>query len=186
MVENKSFEKINFNELEMEDEYNECVFLSCDFSRKVINTVLFENCIFKECNLGLAKFSSTNLREVTFEDCKMTGTSFAGIGKFSNTLVFKKSYLNYVNFVGVSLRSTQFIDCNLNEAYFDEADIAFSIFDKCDLARASFFKTNLQEVDFSTAFNFTINPEINKLKKTIFSEQDLRGLVAHLDILIRE
>ena len=71
------------------------------------------------------------------------------------------------------------------ETFFDNADIKNSIFEHCNLERASFAGTNLEKVDFSTAFNFSINPAACKLKKTVFSEDNLRGLVDHLNIIIK-
>ena len=111
---------------------------------------------------------------------------FSGISKFSGIFHFEKSALNYANFYGIKIRNCSFICCNLYEACFDEADLTSSVFDRCDLSRTSFFKTNLEKVDFSSAFNFSIDPSTNRLKKTVFSEQNLRGLVAHLDIVIKE
>lgn len=71
------------------------------------------------------------------------------------------------------------------ETYFDDADIKNSIFEPCNLERASFAGTNLEKVDFSTAFNFSINPAVCKLKKAVFSEDNLRGLVDYLNIIIK-
>ena len=79
----------------------------------------------------------------------------------------------------------RFSACQLNEAYFDEADISSSVFDRCDMERASFYQTNLEKVDFSTSFNFTIDPSANRLKKAVFSESALRGLLSHLNIVVK-
>lgn len=184
MTEVKSIEKINFNDTELDSEYYKCIFISCDFSNLTIVNTIFEECVFRSCNFTLTKFKCT-LRDVCFIDCKMTGVNFTELNRLSNSLAFKKSNMDYVNFVGVKMHKAKFTDCNLNEAYFDDADIASSVFDKCDLTRTSFFRTNLEKVDFYTSSNFTIIPTDCRLKKTIFSEQELRGLVSHLDIEIK-
>ncbi|HIS34771.1 MAG TPA: pentapeptide repeat-containing protein [Candidatus Avirikenella pullistercoris] len=178
-------EKTDFSVTELQDEYYNCTFIGCNFSNQTINNPYFEKCVFKQCNFTLAKFTG-NLKDVRFIDCKTTGADFSGISKFSGIFHFEKSALNYVNFYGIKIRNCSFICCNLYEACFDEADLTSSVFDRCDLSRTSFFKTNLEKVDFSSAFNFSIDPSTNRLKKTVFSEQNLRGLVTHLDIVIKE
>ncbi|MCD7971872.1 MAG: pentapeptide repeat-containing protein [Candidatus Azobacteroides sp.] len=185
MIENKTIEKVNFNEAESEEEYYQCTFRSCDFSNKIITDVHFEKCEFILCNFSLSKLKNS-FREVKFTECKMTGTDFTGIGKFSLSFCFEKSNLAYASFVGLKLKSTSFAECNLTEAYFDETDLTSSVFDRCELLRTSFYRTNLEKVDLSASWNFTIDPAQTKLKKTIFSERGLRGLVAHLDIIIEE
>lgn len=46
------------------------------------------------------------------------------------------------------------------------------------MKRSIFLKTNLEETDFSTAFNYLINPNENRLKKAKFALQGLPGLLA--------
>lgn len=185
MTENETFEKVDFKEMELDDEYNDCVFIACDFSGKAIQNTDFDQCEFRTCNFALARFRAA-LRDSTFADCKMTGADFTEIDRFSNGLVFENSHLDYASFVGARLRKTVFRGCKMDEGYFDNADLAESVFDRCDLKRASFVGTNLEKADFSTSFNFSINPAMCKLKKAVFSRHGLEGLLAHLDIDIRE
>jgi uncharacterized protein YjbI with pentapeptide repeats len=183
MTDLQTFCKVNFTTIALDDEYYQCTFESCDFSNSSMGDAVFEKCAFQGCNFALTKFL-VSLREVKFLECKMTGADFTGIGKSSNTLVFEKSILNYAAFVGCKLRRSVFRESTIVESYFDESDIAHSVFEHCDLSRTSFHNTNLEKVDFSTAYNFTINPATNRLKKAIFSRDNLTGLVAHLDIVI--
>lgn len=185
MAEEKVIDKVNFNSTVLEDRYYRCVFNSCDFSNMTIKNVNFEDCKFCQCNFSLTKLFNF-LSKVKFIECKMTGTDFTGIGKFSDSLYFEGSQLNYATFFGLKLRDCRFTGCNLNEVSFEESNITSTVFDNCDLMRATFFNTNLENVDFSTSYNFSINPTINKLKKAIFSENELRGLVEHLNIIIKE
>lgn len=185
MTEIATIEKIDFSETELDNEYYQCRFVHCNLANMAIPTTSFDSCTFEHCNLMLTRFLNS-MRDVKFVECKMTGTDFTNLNRFSYSLSFEKSQLNYANFFGLKLRKIQFKECNLTEAYFDEADITSSVFTKCDLNRTSFFHTNLEKVDFSSSYNFSINPTTNRLKKAIFSGQDLRGLVAHLDIVIKD
>lgn len=180
----KTIEKIDFKEIKLEEEYSKTKFENCDFSGREIHEVYFEDCVFVRCNFSLTKFYN-NLIGVNFTECKMTGADFTGISRFANTFHFENSVLNYASFIRVKMRESHFVECNLGESYFDDADISSTVFDNCDLIKASFHGTNLEKVDFSTSYNFSINPTVNKLKKTIFSEGELKGLVAHLNIIIK-
>ena len=92
MTENETFEKVDFHEMELDDEYYDCVFVACDFSKLVIRNTDFEKCEFRACNFTLASFKGA-LRDVAFADCKMTGADFTDIDRFSDGLVFENSHL---------------------------------------------------------------------------------------------
>lgn len=47
MTENETFEKVDFHEMELDDEYYDCVFVACDFSKLVIRNTDFEKCEFR-------------------------------------------------------------------------------------------------------------------------------------------
>ena len=90
---------------------------------------------------------------------------------------FVKCDLRCVSFDGLPLRKTVFEDCSLREVQFARADLTGSSFTRCDLARAAFVHTNLEKTDFSTAYNFTLDPDGNRLRKARFSVYGLPGLL---------
>jgi uncharacterized protein YjbI with pentapeptide repeats len=67
---------------------------------------------------------------------------------------------------------------------FTDADLSAAIFDACDLTKSKFENTNLEKADLRTAFNYSINPEINKVKKAKFSLPAVIGLLDKHDIEI--
>jgi hypothetical protein len=52
------------------------------------------------------------------------------------------------------------------------------------MAKAVFERSNLERADFTTSWSYSINPEVNKLKKTKFSLPEIVGLLNNLDIVI--
>lgn len=184
ITENKIFENIDFKHNTLEDEYYNCTFRTCNFSNLSIYESRFNTCTFKDCDFSMTKFKST-LRDVTFNGCKMLGSNFTEVNKFSGGILFEHTHLNYSIFSATRLRKTIFRHCDLNEVYFDDADLSNSIFEHCNLERASFIGCNLEKTDFSTSYNFNIDPNSCKLKNAIFSEHNLRGLVEHLNIIIK-
>jgi fluoroquinolone resistance protein len=60
------------------------------------------------------------------------------------------------------------------------------IFDNCDLKNAAFDQTILEKADFRTAFNYSIDPDNNKIKKAKFSISGLTGLLEKYNIEIEK
>lgn len=67
---------------------------------------------------------------------------------------------------------------------FTEADLTQTTFDSCNLEGAVFENCNLEKADFQTAFNFTLDPERNKIAKAKFSKEGALGLLKKYNIQI--
>ena len=61
-------------------------------------------------------------------------------------------------------------------------DLSQAIFENCDLAGTLFENTILEKTDFRTAYNYSIDPELNKIKKAKFSLPGVLGLLSKYDI----
>ena len=72
----------------------------------------------------------------------------------------------------------------MQEADFTETVLLNSKFDNCDLSKTVFDRTNLENVNFSSAYNFSINPEENKLKGATFNKNNVVGLLSKYEIII--
>ncbi|MDB5274371.1 MAG: putative low-complexity protein, partial [Chitinophagaceae bacterium] len=59
-----------------------------------------------------------------------------------------------------------------------------ALFDHADLLDAVFNGTQLEKADFVTAVNYTIDPELNNIKKAKFSLHGLPGLLAKYGISV--
>jgi len=84
----------------------------------------------------------------------------------------------------MKLANMHFYNCSMKDANFERADLSNSIFENCDLRQANFNQTNLFKTDFRTAFNYEIDPEFNKMKKTKFSNVGLAGLLTKYELEI--
>jgi len=141
-------------------------------------------CEFDGCNLSMAKLHDTALKDVKFKNCKLLGVDFSVCKTFLLALGFEDCLLNLASFHQLKLKDTIFKNCQLWEADFAEADLTGAAFDGCDLRAAMFEYTVLEKADFRTAFNYSIDPELNRIKKAKFSRQGLAGLLAKYDIEI--
>lgn len=169
-----------------EGEFEECTFLNCDFSNSSFSQRRFTSCEFTGCNLSLVKLLDTSLQEVKFQDCKMLGLQFGACHRFGFAVSFENCVLNHSSFYQVNLKRTLFRNCKLPEVDFTEGDLSNAVLESCDLARASFDHTILEKADFRTSYHYSIDPEINRIRKAKFSESGLAGLLDKYNIEISQ
>ncbi|GHU58990.1 hypothetical protein FACS189411_15280 [Bacteroidia bacterium] len=82
------------------------------------------------------------------------------------------------------MKNTRFKNTQLQEVDFVEADLTGSIFENCDLTRTIFERTILEKADFRTSYNYSLDPEANRIKKAKFSLTGLPGLLSKYNIEI--
>jgi uncharacterized protein YjbI with pentapeptide repeats len=173
----------NINSLE-KGEYDNCRFIQCNFEGAHLATIAFTDCKFEDCNLTNAQLNETSLHDVAFTNCKLVGIHFFKYGGFTFSVSFDHCQLNLASFYGMNLANTKFSDCNLQEVDFTEANLSGLTLHNCDLGRAVFSDTNLEKADLRTAFNFSIDPEYNQLKKAKFSLQNVSGLLQKYGVVL--
>jgi fluoroquinolone resistance protein len=192
-IEEKTFDKIDFTQnLLGKGEYESCTFLNCNFSYADLSELKFLECEFSGCNLSLAKLTQTALKDIKFKNCKMLGLNFGDCNEFGFAVNFDTCILDRSSFVDptaslkkrVKLKQTVFKNSQLYEVDFTECDLGSARFDNCDLTGAIFKNTILEKADFRTAINYSIDPEINRIKKAKFSQSGIAGLLDKYDIEI--
>jgi uncharacterized protein YjbI with pentapeptide repeats len=137
----------------------------------------FLDCEFVECNLSLAKLNGVLLNEVQFTRCKLLGVNFSNCNAFLFAVNFDNCQLNLASFYTLKLQEKVFKNCSLQEVDFTQSNLSKTVFNNCDLSRAIFKQANLEKTDFRTSFNFSIDPELNKMYKAKFSKEHLEGLL---------
>lgn len=183
--QNKTFSAINYAENELVGrEFDKCNFKQVDFSNCKIQDCIFSDCVLEDCNLSLAQFPKTGFNSIKFKNCKLLGVDFNPVRDLSFSVSFDNCILDYASFSRKKLRNTIFKKCRLQEVNFQESDLTGSVFADCDLNRASFSNTILNEVDFTSAYNFSIDPENNRIKKAKFSTSGLQGLLEKYNLQI--
>jgi len=178
-AEGKKFEKLDSLAT---GEYEECSFVSCDLTGADLSGFVFTNCRFSGCNISAAKLSGTSLRNVGFTDCKLSGLQFGDCNDFLFEVSFNGCILQYASFYQCQLKKARFSSCNLAETDFTSANLSEAVLDNCDLSLANFENTNLEKADLRTAFNFSIDPVTNRIRKAKFSVNGVGGLLHRFDI----
>ncbi|NJR32918.1 MAG: pentapeptide repeat-containing protein [Chamaesiphon sp. CSU_1_12] len=192
-VEEETFDKIDFTQNPLgKGEYEYCTFLNCNLAYADLSKLKFLECEFTGCNLSLVKLTQTALRDVTFKDCKMVGLDFGDCTEFGFAVKFDNCILDNSSFYDPTspvkkrfkLKQTLFKNSQLYEVDFTECDLSSAVFENCDLTDAIFQHTILEKADFRTAYNYSIDPELNRIKKAKFSRSGISGLLDKYEIEI--
>jgi fluoroquinolone resistance protein len=184
-IEGKTFDKVDFNANPLaKGDYEDCHFINCNFSKTDLSNFFFSGCEFTGCDLSLVKLVKTAFQNIKFKDCKMLGLLIGNCNAFGIAFNFDNCILNHSSFYKIKIKKTVFRNCQLQETDFTEADLTGAVFDACDLLKAIFDHTVLEKADFRNAYNYLIDPEINRLRKAKFSLQGIPGLLAKYDIEI--
>ncbi len=183
--EEEEFSGITFTiETLSKGEYDNCEFINCQLSNLDLSEFTFVDCLFKGCDLSTSKLTKTAFTNVRFKDCKLVGMPFDECHEFMFSVQFDNCLLNLSSFYKRKMKNTFFINCQLEEVDFTETDLSGCEFPDCNLKNAIFERTNLEKANLSSAHDFIINPDLNKIKKARFSVRSLPGLLTKYDLKI--
>ena len=184
-IPDKTFDKEDFTQHSLvKGEYENCVFNNCNFTDSDLSEFKFIDCNFTGCNFTLAKLNKTVFRDIKFKDCKMLGLRLDTCHEFGLSFSFDNCQLSHSSFYKIKIKGTVFTNCQLQEIDLTESDLSGAVFDNCNLAKANFDNTNIEKADFRTSFNYSIDPDLNKIKKAKFSITGIAGLLDKYDIII--
>jgi len=164
--------------------FNNCTFKKCNFAEVDFSGCNFTNCEFDSCNLSMVKFNNAGLDNINFKNSKLVGADFSVAKDFLFSVNFIDCILDYSTFAKKKNKRAMFIGCSLKGADFSEADLTSTVFKSCNLIEAVFMRTILVQANLSEAYNFSIDPEQNNLRKAIFSSSGLSGLLHKYDVVI--
>lgn len=183
LIEDKIFNKVDFAVTQFDKgEYEYCKFSHCNFSDANFSENKFLECEFDSCNLSMTKLGMTVFIDTSFYNCKMTGLNFEHCSDFGFSIFCSNCILDYSIFYKKLLKNCSFKNCSFIESDFTEANLTALHFDKCDFSNAKFENTIMERCDFSTSFNYILNPEANRIKKARFSLAGIPGLLTKYEI----
>jgi fluoroquinolone resistance protein len=181
----QSFQNQNFQKKGLLlGEYESCDFTNCSFLNADLSGIIFSECSFVDCDLSMATVKGTAFRDTKFKNCKLLGLRFDDCNPFSLSFDFEGCILHFASFFRLKIPRTVFKNCKLEDVEFVEADVSNAVFILCDLSRAIFEGTNLEGADLRSAFNFSIDPEKNRIQKGKYTAQNLSGLLDNYKLVI--
>ncbi len=185
LSDNQNFKSQNYTIDKLpKAEYIDCTFTNCNFENSDLSNNSFLECEFIECNLSNINITHTTFNDITFIDCKLVGVLFQECNTFLLAFSFTNCTLNLSSFYQLKISTTTFLNCKMHEVDFTETEAKNTAFLNCDLKGSIFDATILNNADFSTAYNFSINPSKNQMKNAIFSKDNCFGLLSYFDIII--
>lgn len=170
---------INFKEFEC------CTFFNCNFSNCNFIDVTFIDCVFNNCIFSGAKINHVALRTVFFNQCEIKDVNFAMCNKLIFEVHFKDCKLDFSKFYALKIKGTSFTNCSLLAIDFMNTDVTEVVFDTCDLHRSEFSLANATKSNFKTSYNYHIDPTKTRIKKAIFSLENVKGLLFKHDLVIK-
>ncbi|MEZ0484962.1 pentapeptide repeat-containing protein [Fibrella aquatica] len=180
---NEQFEQINYTKIPLPTgEYELCRFIGCDFTKSSLAGSVFYDCEFIDCQLSGVKLTKTAFRDVRFRDCKAEGLHFEHCNDFLFAVSFDSCVLTKSSFYKQKIKNTSFKKSILHEVDFMGADLTGADFDESDLRRAAFENTILEKADLRTAYNYSLDPELNRLSHAKFSLSGVAGLLVKYNI----
>lgn len=184
-IADKVFRAINHSEEKLEKAtYENCEFINCEFSEADLSAYSFIECTFKACNFSTTTLSNAIFRDVRFISSKLLGLQYDTCNQVFISFYFDKCLLNFSSFYNLTLKNIIFNNCELKDVDFANANLSNAQFNDCDLAGAIFDNTILEKADFRSSYNYSLDPEQNKIKKAKFSSAGIIGLLGKYDIFI--
>ncbi len=180
---NETYKSNDFSKQIMsEQSFMACEFHNCNFTESTLWNAKFVNCVFKGCNISLVKMDGCRFQDVRFIDCKLVGADFFKCDKPFFSVQFTHSILHYCNFSDLNLKGISFAECKLKECHFTNSGLVGASFKDSDLLGTIFHNSDLSKADFSSAINYDIDPQTNKIKKAKFSLPEAAALLRGFDI----
>lgn len=182
MIEDQEFKSQSFQQGLPDRSFAYCEFINCDLSQVNLHGCSFEECQFIDCNFSGALIAKTAFKTVDFKACKLTGLEFKDASPFLLQMTFDQCQLELANFYALDIKGISFKGCQMKSVDFTEANLEGAQFIDCDLTAAIFEGCNLQKANFKSAYNFSIKAEQNRMNKAQFSQDNLQGLLEHLNL----
>ena len=165
-------------------QYEMCTFNNVDFKGISLSEVKLVECEFVDCDLSMVSITGSLLQDVKFTRCKMLGLLFETVKPFLFQVSFDQCNIENTSFAGINIENTNFNQCKMVGVDFSNSNLSQVVFNQCDMNRAIFQNTKLLKTDLRTAQNFSIDPRVNQLSKAIASANNLDGFLRNtgLDI----
>jgi fluoroquinolone resistance protein len=161
-----------------------CQFESCQWIEVDWRQVRFVDCLFKNCNISLAKMDGCHLQNTQFIESKLVGIDFFKCEHTFFSVLFEQTILQTCHFADLKMKKTSFQRCKLRDAYFTDCDLTEANFTHAELQGAIFHHCNLTKADFTHAKDYNIDLQSNTLKHAKFSFPEAIRLLNSFDIQI--
>ena len=185
----EDYKKINLNgEIIKNAEFEECTFVSCDFSETHFRLCRFIDCRFENCNLSVIKLTDSMVSGCEFISSKMIGIDWTMCDwnslLSSEPLKFKQCILNDSNFYALNQDRIEIRECSAKELDFRLGSFKNADFSLSDFKGTLFGNTHLEYANFTDVTNTNIDLKNNYLKGAIFNRFEALYLLESMGIVL--
>lgn len=160
--------------------FENCVFQDCDFQKGEFTDVVFQSCDFSNCN-----FSDGYFNRVQFRSSKGVGAKFCG-----NTMLhtsMEDCNLSYANFDCSKLEHIRFWDSQLRGGFMTQCRCKAVEWNRVCLEQASFFKTGMKGMDFTNSDikGLMLSDDCREVKGAVVDLYQAAELAKYLGVVIK-
>lgn len=179
----EDFSGLNLQESEkLKIEFNNCNFVNCRIYKVKFKHCKFVDCAFTNCDMSMSQFPLSTFLNTKFEKCKLSGINWIDIDPTWFDISLTECVLNYSSFHSMELKGMKIHKCTALETDFMEANLSGANLTETDFNGSLFMRTNLAGADFTEAFNYSIDPRSNNIKKAKFTIPEVIGLLDAFEI----
>ncbi len=190
----KEYNEVEFEKLELSEQifegyrFDGCKFVKCDFNKTSFLGCHFVDCEFSHCNLSLIKVNRSSFLSVEFSDSKIVGVNWGFAYwpqiNLASPLHFQRCDLSLSSFFELTLAEMTIEECKAHGVDFRGADLSHANFAFSDFLDSQFVHTKMVSADFTEAINYSIDLQLNDIKKAKFSFPEAISLLEVFEIEI--
>src|SRR6187431_523865 len=166
--------------------FENCIFQQCNFSDRRFYKCKFVDCVFTASNLSNINVDYSKFFDTSFNQSKLVGVDWTKADwprfNFTAPISFNECIINDSSFFGLALSELVLEHCKAHDVDFRSGTFTKAKFSYTDFTNSLFMKTNLREADFSEAENYDIDIFNNEIKAARFSRHEAVRLLNSLDI----
>ena len=157
--------------------FNQCIFRECDLHKS-----RFCDVEFRSCDLSNVKLHECAFNRVSFVDCKLMGTNFSE-GTF-NHVSFSHCSAPYVIFSGSKFHHASFSESDMRRCAAENCAYGFTEFNQCNFTEAEFHQSKLRDIDLSTCGINGIRLTGNELRGAVVNSMQAVELAKLLGVIV--
>jgi uncharacterized protein YjbI with pentapeptide repeats len=154
-------------------EFEQCRFRNADLGRTSLSKAAFTDCLFENGNLANLRVEKSSMLRVRLSVLRMTGVHW--IDGVLRDVAVSECRADLTSFRFSDFHNVTFDGCNLTRADFQNADVSGVQFTNCDLSGAQFSQAKMEGTRFVNCVLAGVGG-VTSFAGAIVASQDLAGL----------
>lgn len=161
----------------MDAEVDQCLYRDVNLSRVSLRRGAIRDAVFERCDLANVRARDGAMSRIAVRSSRMTG--FSWLAGDLRDVTFDDCRIDLASFAGSKLSHVVFTGCRLEQADFGGADLSRARFERCDLTGARFSEARMAGTRLSGC-DLTGISGVTSLRGSFIDSTDALALVAVL------